>query len=84
MVTPIETKQESVLSDHRRGSYENGMKAACSVQLGKWASWTSSVGQTRPFAELDGFVWFNSPNGRFGRCDRSVFNKTGLTSATGF
>ena len=65
MVTPIETKQESVWSDHRRGSYKNGMKAACLVQLGKWASWTSSVGR------------------RVGRCDLSVFNKMGITSATG-
>nr|VDC96426.1 unnamed protein product [Brassica oleracea] len=33
MVTPIETKRESVRSDHRRVCYENGMKAPCSVKL---------------------------------------------------
>ncbi|KAF2569604.1 hypothetical protein F2Q70_00026166 [Brassica cretica] len=69
MVSPIETKQASVRSDHRRGSYENGMKAACSVQLAKWASWTAcpvqlakwtswtaSVGPTRQKGKLDGLL----------------------------
>ena len=84
MVTPIETKRESVRSDHRRGCYENGVKAACSVQisnltnctawsvqLAKWASWTASVGPTHQMGELDGFGRSNSPNGRVGRLARS-------------
>ncbi|KAF3560471.1 hypothetical protein F2Q69_00013427 [Brassica cretica] len=50
MVTPIETKQVSVRYDHRRGSYENGMKASCSVQLGKWASRTSCSVQLAKWA----------------------------------
>ncbi|KAF3493264.1 hypothetical protein DY000_02053196 [Brassica cretica] len=41
MVTPIETKRESVRSDHRRGCYKNGMKAPCSVQIAHLASWTA-------------------------------------------
>ena len=82
MVTPIETIQEPVRSDDIRGSYENGMKGVCSVQLGKWASSMSSVGPTRPFGELDVFGRFNSPNRRVGQCDWSLFNKTGATSAT--
>ena len=56
MVTPIETKQESVQSNHRRGSYRNGMRAACLVQLAHLASRTASVGPTRPFGELDGLL----------------------------
>ncbi|KAF3557866.1 hypothetical protein F2Q69_00013445 [Brassica cretica] len=55
-MTLIETKQELVRSDHRRGSYENRMKAACSVQLTKWASWTASVGPTRQMDKLDGLL----------------------------
>ena len=61
--TPIETKQESIRSDHRRGSYENGTKAV--------------FGPTRQFGELDysnsangrvrRLVWSNSPNGQVGR-----------------
>ncbi|KAF2530738.1 hypothetical protein F2Q70_00029519 [Brassica cretica] len=39
-VTPIETKQEQVRSNHRRGSYENGVKAAWSVQLAHLTSWS--------------------------------------------
>ncbi|KAF3513291.1 hypothetical protein F2Q69_00006003 [Brassica cretica] len=56
MVTPIETKQELVQSNHRRGSYRNGMRAACLVQLAHLASRTASVGPTRPFGELDGLL----------------------------
>ncbi|KAF2601645.1 hypothetical protein F2Q70_00026044 [Brassica cretica] len=62
-MTPIVTKQESVRSDHIRGSYENGMKAACLVQLGKLVSWMASVGLTRQMGELDGFGRSNLPNG---------------------
>ncbi|KAF3560475.1 hypothetical protein F2Q69_00013423 [Brassica cretica] len=62
-MTPIVTKQESVRSDHIRGSYENGMKAACLVQLGKLVSWMALVGQTRQIGELDGFGRSNLPNG---------------------
>ncbi|KAF3563653.1 hypothetical protein DY000_02015789 [Brassica cretica] len=61
MVTPIETKRESVQSDHRRGCYENGMKAPCSVQHAKWASWTACSVQLAKW-----------PNGRAGRCALST------------
>ncbi|KAF2598716.1 hypothetical protein F2Q68_00010411 [Brassica cretica] len=57
MMTPIETKQESVRSDHIRGSYENGVKAVLSVQLAKWASCTEKS-----------FLQASSKS----RCDRSV------------
>ena len=65
MVTPIETKQESVRSDLRRGSYESGVKAAWSVQLARL-----TVGPTRPFDELDGLA---GPTLTFGELDDGSF-----------
>ncbi|WZZ61025.1 hypothetical protein YC2023_061132 [Brassica napus] len=62
MVTPIETKQESVRSDLRRGSYENGVKAAWSLD--------GFVGPTRPFDELDGLA---GPTLLFGKLDDGCF-----------
>ncbi|KAF3517460.1 hypothetical protein DY000_02060322 [Brassica cretica] len=81
MVTPIETKQELIRFDHRRGSYVNGMKAACSVQLAKLAeraSWTNRLvqltrsaswtGQTRRAGKSD---FSFSPTRPFGELDCS-------------
>ena len=42
------------------------MRAACLVQLAHLASWTASVGPTRPFGELDGLL---GPTRPFGELD---------------
>ncbi|KAF3555920.1 hypothetical protein F2Q69_00012833 [Brassica cretica] len=71
MVTPIETKRESVRSDHRRGCYENGGEGSVFGPNLQFDELNSLVCQTRQMGELDSFGRSNSPNGRVGRL-RSV------------
>ncbi|KAF3536926.1 hypothetical protein F2Q69_00022656 [Brassica cretica] len=68
MMAPIDTKQESVRSDHRRRSSENGVKAAWSVQLVHLTNWTKSNSSNGRVGRYD---QSNSPNGRMGHCGRS-------------
>ncbi|KAF3575977.1 hypothetical protein DY000_02030933 [Brassica cretica] len=71
MVTPIETKRESVRSDHRRGCYENGGEGSVFCPNLQFDELNSLVSPTRQMGELDSFGRSNSPNGRVGRL-RSV------------